>query len=412
MSTEASQTLSAPPKPAPRVRSVVPVYLLSGLVIFVIIMLAIFLAIVPLFKSISESNEAREFAIADAQMLEVTVADLEVKRDNIIEQYEAIEAFADRYPASARQDDLFRNIQQSGWFSGMNINSVSTEYPQLLDDTGTSGGVITPDMIVIEPAAGEVPSVNGEEGETLAPADDEQTSIDSGTTSYPLGSIPLTLSAADDGTQAFIDIDGNVYVSSPHLGHYAFGGGEEGEYLPRLSLAVALEASEDGLGSYFSSDRTGVGATPWPTIFFPDFTQMPYVNMENPESLGIQGLIDARPALRESSPVVVPEEWDSNNGYIPFAPILRSAWIIDEIHSSPGRAIITDFVSASGGQVTIVGRQFIVRELPPLPQEVFGDIPGVTLPSLVPTPSPSPGNGPATPAPVPTPTTPPAGEEN
>jgi hypothetical protein len=131
--------------------------------------------------------------------------------------------------------------------------------------------------------------------------------------------------------------------------------------------------------------------------------------MEDIDSLSVNDLVSAYPIDAASSDVPAPPEWESNNGYLPLSDISRSAWLIDEIHNSPGRAILIRFVSASGSSVVISGQQFILRELPPLPEEIFGDLgqPSVE-PSPAPEPSgePSPGPSPSGTAPSPSPSRP------
>jgi hypothetical protein len=406
MPANSTNAVSEAPRPEARKRSNTPVIAATSVAIVVLVAVAVFVGIVPLVSNISESNETRNSANAEIVDLQALKEDLERKRDNIIEQYDAIELFADRYPAAPQQDTLFRDLQNSALFAGMDIGSISTEYPQLLsEDSFERGSVVTPDQIVINPSEadeeggeapeGEVP-VEGSPGTDVAPGDED---------SYPLGTIPLSINATLDGSEVFRDEDGVVYVASPRLGYYTFGGVTE---RARLTMNRAVELGrQSALESYF--DDTGVSTAGWSTVLSPDTDAPPYNSMEDIDSLSVNDLVSAYPIDAASSDVPAPPEWESNNGYLPLSDISRSAWLINEIHNSPGRAILIRFVSASGSSVVISGQQFILRELPPLPEEIFGDLgqPSVE-PSPAPEPSgePSPGPSPSGTAPSPSPSRP------
>lgn len=367
----ATTASSEPVKPDARVRTNAPVIAVTVIVMLVLVLGGVLGGVLPLISGINTANYNRQLANQTTQELQATKVTLEQQRDNIIEQYDAIKLFTDRYPNAADQESLYQDIQNSGLFATVEIGSISTEYPEVLaEGSYDEGTIITPDQIIINPSEeGEL-----EEGQTtLVPggADEGAASDTSGTdeTSYPLATIPLSVEAEGDGSQAFMDNEGVSYVSSPYMGYYSFGGTTE---RPRLSMSIAIDSALDSLESTYFADQD----SDFPTALRPNFDIPPYVEYEDPSSLEAGELIDIFPKATAPDAVPAPDEWASSNGFLPVAGTSRSAWLIDEIHNSPGRAILIRFVSASETSIAISGQQFIVRELPPLPESIFGDLNG------------------------------------
>jgi len=401
MTAEINATV-APPRPESRVRNVTVVYLVGGVLTAIVALVTMFALIVPLIGKINDSNEARKRAEAKTREYVEERLALEDMRDKIAAQYDAIEAFTQRFPNSAEQDSLYRDLQNSSIFATVRIKGISTDYPQLLaDGSFDSGKVIKPEQIII----GGVESLPGADDSEVAgsvPGVDENNDSDvreSDTDIFPLGTVPLALSGELDGSVAYVDDVGTVYVASPHLGYYSYGGDTGRE---RLSMAVVHNSTVSGLLSSYFADNAGAGTAGWPTVFRPDYGTPPYVGVPNVESLNAEDLVSLYPLATAGNHVQVPDAWSANNGFVRLPDVSRSAWLINEISNSPGRAILIRFVSGSGNSIAIVGQQFIVRELPPLPESIFGDLIKKTKPDVSVSPTPGPVIPTFTPEPEPT----------
>ena len=303
MADNGSNTIIEAPVPEPRVRSSTPVIVVTVLVGLLIFLVGLFAGVMPFLSNISDSNEARAQADRETEGLEIQKADLVVKRDAIVEQYDAIRLFSERYPSTPQQDTLFQDLQNSALFAGVNIDGISTDYPQLLSDGSyEEGAVITPDQIIVNPteadataapsapAAADAPDpVTAAPGTDVAPGDSDL---------FPLGTIPLTLNATLDGSSVFRDVNGITYVASPHLGYYTFGGTTD---LPRLTMSLAEESTTPALlSTYFAT--TGTSTAIWSTVFTPDASMPPYLGVENLGAMSTADLVEMYPCLLYTSP--------------------------------------------------------------------------------------------------------------
>lgn len=368
MAAHSNNALTEAPRPDERVRKNTSVIVISALVMLVLVLVGLFAGILPLVSHISDSNKEREAAVARASILEAQRVELERMRGNIVEQYDAIQLFAERYPSAAEQDTLFRDLQNSALFAGTNIDSIATDYPQLLSaENLEEGSIIRPDQIVLGSAPDAsadpvVPVVGAAPGTDVEPGDKD---------SYPLGTIPLSVNATLDGTQVFVDNVGTHYVASPYLGYYSYGGDSGRE---RLSMQVAVDTTPTAIrDAYFAESVSAT--TGWSTVFAPDESLPPYRDLaDDIAALDTAELVAMYPKATAVDTVSVPPEWASNNGYVRLSDVSQAALLIDEIQQSPGRAILLRFVSGSGTQIVLSGQQFILRELPPLPESIFGDL--------------------------------------
>lgn len=343
----------------------------------------------PLLADIQEANERAERYRTETAALRVEVVELEEMRDNIIAQYDAIQLFTERYPSSPEQDVLYRDLLNSAMLATVRVTGIATSYPELLADGDFgSGSVIRPDQIVIngtDAVDGDGEEIDFDEGTDVNEGDDDI---------FPLGSIPLTLSASLDGSQAFVDANGKVYVASPNLGYFTYGGQTGRE---RLSMSVIAESSMSALQEYFA-DNGGAGTAGWPTVFSPDTSVPPYLDVD----LSVLNPADMVTLYQRhvTSSKVDAGVWEVNNAFVPLSSLARLAWFIDEVQTTPGRAILIKFVSASGNSIALSGQQFILRELPPLPESIFGDVNGDGIISDVPVSAPQPSASPSPSAPV------------
>lgn len=432
-------SIAQAPVPEQRVRSLAPVYI--GGALAALVLLALLLGVgIPVTQSALESREQTELLRDDNAMLEAELVELERRRDVIIEQYDAIQDFRQRFPSSPEQETLLTDLQLASYFAGVNIASITTEYPQILPEGSFEDGLaVTPEQIL---TGGETEEDTQQQQTTIViPGEEEAeaespvtpapgTDVDaSDTDAYPLGTIPLTLTATLDGSEVFVDQVGTVYVASPHLGSYAFGG-STGSPRPTLGLArelgvrgllatyfgaapaPAAPAEEDPADANTQQEETvedvadageepaegepgaevdeaivepagdePVEQTPPPalprtgsvTALTPDFASPSYINVD-PATDSVDELLRAYQPGNAPTTVAVPEQWASANGFLPLSDVSRSAWLIDELRSSPDRAILIRFVSAQGESIVISGQQFIIRDLPPLPEDIFGNL--------------------------------------